>query len=640
MARNIRLGKEKSNKEPLGDRPHQSRGGEEKRHKMIEEAKKIYKDIKGRILKSLKLEILGMAAVGLGISAIAFSMVKTAINETGMGRGTYVTYDESKARKESELLELIQRINQIENESYDIVTELEQEHTIEALLDSVKNLEREDALLQLRETLDRRGILTAEREALITQDTLNSNEGSSSEEKEVSMGITSLQQALDTLHNELRQVSVQPEMDLERAKKAIRQFYDSQGITGAKIKSLRIREALRAIGSPSDASSAETYLIDGTGKILYQEGFIQSLDVKKVIQKVNSYTQSSHDGYFAAIFPVIIEGTVHYLFSECDLTPTTHYYYKGIGGLLGFFAAVGVFTVLLFQFIKPKIDYIEYLSNCLEEIAKGDLSYQIDKIGQDELAKVASNITSMEAEIKKQIEAQVKAEKVKNELVTNVAHDLRTPLTSIIGYIGLVKNKQFTNKEEEARYLDIAYSKAEKLKGLIEDLFELTKLHQQAGHLSKEVISLTNLLNQLVEELMPLATEKNIELETIIQGKEASIRADIPKITRVFENIIGNAIKYSDTDEQIKVELFELPKEVKVIVTNPCNDITEEEVAHFFDRFYRADKSRNSLAGGSGLGLAIAKNIVELHGGKITATLQEGVISFKVRLPKYRMVKK
>ncbi len=629
----------KENRKPKKEPPHRSIGHWAEENKIKEKAKAIYTDTKGNVLKSLKLEILAMVAIGLGVSVVAFSMVKTAINQTGIGRGVYLSYDESKSEKESALLYLIQRINQIENETYDIVAELEKEYALHGLIDRVRDEEKEEALLQISQILDQDQVITKAREASIKEGT-GDIYGERTSLEGVSTSKTSLQQAMDTLYNELKEISVQPEADLEAARKAIRQFYDSQGITGEKLKALRIREELELRGGEKGVSSAETYLIDGTGKILYQEGFIQSLDVKKVIQKVNSYTGSSQEGYFAAIYPVIIEGTVHYLFTECNLTPTTHYYYKGIGGFIGFLAGVGVFTVLLFQFIKPKIDYIEYLSNCLEEIAKGDLSYKIDRIGQDELAKVAYNITSMEAEIKKQMEAQVKAEKVKNELITNVAHDLRTPLTSIIGYMGLVKNKQFTNSEEEERYLDIAYSKAEKLKGLIEDLFELTKLHQQEGNISKEVISLTNLLNQLVEELMPLATEKNIALETIIQGREASIRADIPKITRVFENIIGNAIKYSEIDEQIKVELFELPKEVKVIVTNPCKDITEEEVAHFFDRFYRSDKSRNSLAGGSGLGLAIAKNIVELHGGRITAKLNNGMISFKVRLPKYRRIQR
>ena len=260
------------------------------------------------------------------------------------------------------------------------------------------------------------------------------------------------------------------------------------------------------------------------------------------------------------------------------------------------------------------------------------MDYEIEIVGEDELARVAESITHMEDELKYQIDAKIATEKSKNELVTNVAHDLRTPLTSIIGYIGLVKMNTQADSET-AKYLEIAYNKAEKLKIIIEDLFELTKLHQGGIIIKKSEVSLCSLLHQLIEELMPLAQEKHIEIESYMEGLNTNINVDIAKITRVFENLIENAIKYSPENETIYIEVKSTGDKIYVAISNPSSEVSQEEINKYFERFYRADQSRTST-GGSGLGLAIAKNIVELHGGTIEAKLHQDLLSFKVILSK------
>ena len=388
---------------------------------------------------------------------------------------------------------------------------------------------------------------------------------------------------------------------------------------------------------PNYITYTQTYLVDGTGKLMYQDGIIESLNLIKVIQMTNNNEYSDERNKFLAIYPVIINNEVCYLYNESMLEPFTYREFTDIGNILAIIAATGVFIVIIFRLTRNKIAYLEYLSTCLEEISTGNLNYKIDIIGEDELAQVAKSITHMENELKYQMDAQMRVEKSKNELVTNVAHDLRTPLTSIIGYIGLVKTKGYHTEEEADKYLDIAYNKAEKLKVIIEDLFELTKLHQQGVRLNKVNVSLSNLLNQLIEELMPLANERQIEIETYIDTSDTNVWVDIGKITRVFENLIENAIKYSPKGETIYVELKSVKNYVYIAVSNPTEIISQEEIDKFFERFYRADKSRNSNAGGSGLGLAIAKNIVELHGGEVKASLNQDLICFKVTLSKDKM---
>lgn len=385
---------------------------------------------------------------------------------------------------------------------------------------------------------------------------------------------------------------------------------------------------------PDYVADTQTYLVDGSGKIMYQDGIVESLNLIKVIQRTNNNEYSDERNKFLAIYPVIINNEVCYLYNESTLQPIIYREFTDIGNILAIIAATGMFILIIFRLTRDKIAYLEYLSTCLGEISKGNLDYEIDIIGEDELAQVAKSITHMENELKYQIDAQMRVEKSKNELVTNVAHDLRTPLTSIIGYIGLVKTKGYHTEEEAGKYLEIAYNKAEKLKVIIEDLFELTKLHQQGIQLNKESISLSNLLNQLIEELMPLANEKQIEIETYIDTNHTNVWVDIGKITRVFENLIENAIKYSPEKETVYVELKSIKDHVYIAVSNPTEVISQEEIDKFFERFYRADQSRNSNAGGSGLGLAIAKNIVELHGGEIKANLKQDLICFKVILPR------
>lgn len=386
-------------------------------------------------------------------------------------------------------------------------------------------------------------------------------------------------------------------------------------------------------------ADADYYLADKAGNLIYHEDYIERIDLIKVIQKVNNKENLRREkNIFLGIYPITLNGEICYLYIEGVLQGHTELYYTALPTFLGLVTGVGVFIFLIFKLTKQKIDYIEYLSFCLGEISKGNLSYNIDIVGEDELAKVAKDIMYMEGEIKRQVETKLHAEKLKNELVTNVAHDLRTPLTSVIGYIGLVKNKKYETKEEADKYIDIAYNKSENLRTLIEDLFELTKLHQKSVPLYKESVSMANLIGQLVQEFMPVASDKNIDIKVNLNAHQGLIEADIPKITRVLENLLENAIKYSDEQSCIYVELKEIDKHLFFAVSNKYTQkLSQEELERLFDRFYRTDESRNSQKGGSGLGLAIAKEIITLHGGVIKAKLNGEYISFMILLPKSKV---
>lgn len=267
------------------------------------------------------------------------------------------------------------------------------------------------------------------------------------------------------------------------------------------------------------------------------------------------------------------------------------------------------------------------------EIAKGNLAFRIEKKGQDEIALLTDNINQMAEEIMTSIEMERKIEQQKNELITNVSHDLRTPLTSIMGYLRLLREEKYETKEQYDEYLKIAFSKSEQLKNLIDDLFEYTKLTNDKNALVRQQVCLNELLDQLMEELVPLAEEKQRIFKKHFSEERVFAALDSEKIVRVFDNLLINAINYSTGDGKIIVSLEGQGDHVRIGVANQSDAFTPEELDSLFERFYKKDQSRTNVTEGSGLGLAIAKSIVELHGGTIHATYKNETLYFIITLP-------
>jgi len=294
------------------------------------------------------------------------------------------------------------------------------------------------------------------------------------------------------------------------------------------------------------------------------------------------------------------------------------------------------FVIFLFSFFyitKRKMRQVEAMAEGVKEIAKGNLQYRIPQKGQDELSLLAVNMNQMAKELFSNIEKERKIEKQKNELITNVSHDLRTPLTSIMGYLRLLQDSKYESKEQHNEYVRIAFSKSEQLKNLIEDLFEYTKLTNEKMVLEKQEVCITELLEQLIEELVPQAEEEGLILVKQFPKERVYAAIDSEKMVRVFENLLMNAIKYSKDDGEIKVSLQRQRRNIQITVANHSEEFTKEELGNLFERFYKKDQSRSRVTEGSGLGLAIAKSIVELQGGEIRAEYEDGIIQFIVSLP-------
>lgn len=261
------------------------------------------------------------------------------------------------------------------------------------------------------------------------------------------------------------------------------------------------------------------------------------------------------------------------------------------------------------------------------------MGFRIKQKGQDEIASLTEHINNMAEELMNKMEKERRLEKQKNELITNVSHDLRTPLTSIIGYLRLLRDGKFENKEKSNEYIKIAFSKSQQLENLIEDLFEYTKLSDGNMSLTQQDVCINKLLGQLIDEITPQAESHGLSIVKKFPDELLYAFVDSEQTVRLFDNLLMNAIKYSKDNGDIQVFLQRHEHYLEVSIANQSDEFTKEELENLFERFYKTDHSRSRVAEGSGLGLAIVKNIVELQGGEIKAEYENGVVQFIIWLP-------
>lgn len=291
-----------------------------------------------------------------------------------------------------------------------------------------------------------------------------------------------------------------------------------------------------------------------------------------------------------------------------------------------------IFSVTFMILEEPGIRYLGRISDAVQSISQGNLNTEVDVSGDDEFSAMAANLNKMSSDIRKLMDKEREAERTKNELITNVAHDLRTPLTSIIGYLELLAGNTQIPQEMQHKYIEIAYSKSRRLEKLIEDLFGFTKLNygKIAMHIGQ--IDIVKLLEQLLEEAYPNFEEKNLSYDLQSNVPAKIISADGNLLARLFDNLIGNAIKYGADGKRVLVKIHGEEDTVTVSVTNFGRVIPADELPLLFNKFYRVEQSRSATTGGTGLGLAIAKEIVDMHGGTIRVASDLNGTVFTVKL--------
>lgn len=387
-------------------------------------------------------------------------------------------------------------------------------------------------------------------------------------------------------------------------------------------------------------------ITDLSGKVLYKTANADEtqVDIHTVIKNATTFKYDFYEykdyggngkniGEFISFYPVDFSDNRAYIIVKG--IPEGQIETKYNTQEKSFFALLlsVIFFIFLFYFITgKKVRYIQDIALGVMYMAKGELKYRIDKNGEDELAHLADNINFMADELNNKIEREREIEKTKSELITNVSHDLRTPLTSILGYLNLIKDKKFENEEQMMEYINIAYNKSEKLKLLIDELFEYNKLSGEGIKLNLSNIALNELLEQLIEEFVPIFEENNVSIIKDVTEEDVIAEIDGDKLVRVLENLIMNAIRYSYRPGDIKIGLHKKEGYGIFYVQNKGDNIPKEDLSKLFDRFYRVEKSRSESTGGSGLGLAISKSIVKLHGGDIWAECEGNEITFYVKL--------
>ena len=288
-----------------------------------------------------------------------------------------------------------------------------------------------------------------------------------------------------------------------------------------------------------------------------------------------------------------------------------------------------LFLALIYG-IKKTLD-VCVVNEALRKVNEGNLQDDIKLKGSPAIRELAENINLIKAGYKEILEEGVRNEKLKTELISNVSHDLKTPLTSIINYVNILKKTDIT-EEERKDYVDILEKKSLKLKALIEDLFEMSKINSGKMKLNREIIDILSLIHQGIGEYSSLYSDKNITFKVNCDEEVIYMDLDGKLMSRALENIIINSLKYSMNNTRVYINVYKNDEYVTIAMKNIANyemDFNEDEM---FERFARGDKSRNSKVEGSGLGLAITKSIIELHGGKVNIKREGDMFKIYINL--------
>jgi signal transduction histidine kinase len=297
-------------------------------------------------------------------------------------------------------------------------------------------------------------------------------------------------------------------------------------------------------------------------------------------------------------------------------------------------AIVDIFVVYWRLIRRYRQMQLQHIINELHYIADGHLNHRIPFQLSGNMQKVTTSINALVDSALNSMEEERQIERSKDELITNVSHDIRTPLTSIIGYLGLIEDKQYHSQAELLKYTHTAYEKARQMKILADDLFEYTKVRQPTTPLNLSLIDLKQLLDQLSVMFELESKKKQLVISTEFSKEDLKMEADSQKLVRVFNNLITNAFKYGHGATKLVLKARKLDnKKIEIIVANNGEAIPQVALKKLFDRFYRVERSRSKETGGSGLGLAIAQSIVELHHGKIRAESDEHWTQFIIDLP-------
>ena len=294
------------------------------------------------------------------------------------------------------------------------------------------------------------------------------------------------------------------------------------------------------------------------------------------------------------------------------------------------FYMIIILVIALYRFFSKKVDNIEKLYKSFDNI----LNEETQNIElPNEMTRFSEKLNKIKYEYILSTKRAKEAEQKKNDLIMYMAHDLKTPLTSVIGYLSLLNEEQEISKKLQNKYIKIALDKALRVEELTNQFFEITRYNLNDIPLNKTNIDLVMLLDQLVEEFYPMLEERNLKLN-ITKPNILMYNADGDKLARAFGNLLKNAISYSYENTTITINMIENEENIEISFKNKGATNPEYKLERIFYKFYRPDETRQTNNGGAGLGLAITKEIIELHNGKICAKSNDEFIEFQIELKK------
>lgn len=339
-------------------------------------------------------------------------------------------------------------------------------------------------------------------------------------------------------------------------------------------------------------------------------------------------------GILSIVFTVLL---LFIALSLCDISDTIRSFfaelYNTFGIVIPGLAVIIASYIISFFIVTSKtVRYLGKISNSVDQIANGNLDVTVPIRGHDEFSQLAEDINNMAEQLRYSFDSQRSAEQAKSELITSVAHDLRTPLTSVIGYLQLLNDENDLPPEAVQRYVSVAYKKSLKLERLIDDLFDYTRYGNSGMVIRHDHIDLSELLIQLAEEYYPIFQSAGMMCRMHV-ARKMYIEGDGDLLARVFDNLFNNAIKYGVDKLGCDVYAERHNNYAVVRVVSYGETISPEKLDRIFEKFYRVEQSRSENTGGTGLGLPIARSIVMLHNGSIDVESSNGRTVFTVCLP-------
>ena len=287
-----------------------------------------------------------------------------------------------------------------------------------------------------------------------------------------------------------------------------------------------------------------------------------------------------------------------------------------------------VMAVVIYRFISKYVNANHEVYNALDLILKED----------NETIKLPSEVNEFSEKINEikydyilTKKSEREAEQKKNDLIVYMAHDLKTPLTSIIGYLTLLKDEKQISKELQEKYIKIALDKALRVEDLTNQFFDITRYNLQKMPINKQEINLVYLLKQVIDECYPMLEKRNLKCD-FKSIEKVMYAGDGDKLARAFDNLLKNAINYSYENTTIEIQLEQKDDKISIVFRNKGDKIPQYKLDKLFEKFYRGDDARTSSTGGAGLGLAITKQIIELHQGKIYVKNDDEYIEFFIEL--------